>query len=408
MKKMISRGILTALLCAAAATTAAAEVRSFEIGPGIVGPQGALEDGGDTYLKYQWGFHNFGQLQIDSQRLKNTEYRLSGEINLSEHTVPEEVVTAVSGIDIDMEHAWPLYSSKAEKRQVVIALIDTGVDVNHEELRDAIWINADEVPGDGIDNDGNGYVDDVNGWNFFDGNNQIYGGMQDYHGTHAAGTMSAKWGNGGIAGMTDNSWIKIMPLKVLGFNGVGKDSAVVEAIRYAEANGADICNLSFGGYQYSAEVEQAIRESSMLFVAAAGNGDESGTGFSIDERPVYPAAYTCDNLITVANLSFDGNLHSSSNCGTVSVDLAAPGSYILSTVPAQRYAFLSGTSMSAPIVTAAAAMVYSYRTDLALGDIKALLLRNVKKLDSLAGKTASGGMLDVYQALLDGQTEAAP
>lgn len=381
----------------------AADVQRFEVGPGITEAPGAILDGGDSYLKYQWGLHNYGQLQVDAAYLKNTEYRLSGEPNISADAAKAAgIKTAVSGVDIEMQAAWALYEAKADKRQVVVAVIDTGVDFSHPELADAAWVNADEIAGDGIDNDGNGYIDDINGWNFVAGNAKLVESMaEDYHGTHGAATIAAKRGNGGIAGITDNQYVKIMSLKVLGARGGGSDAAVVEAIHYAEENGADICNLSFGGYNYSQEVADAIQNSKMLFVAAAGNGNRWGVGFSIDERPVYPAALPADNLLAVSNLMFDGNLHTSSNYGAASVDLAAPGSYILSAIPNGKFAFLSGTSMAAPYVTGVAAMAYSYRTDLALSDIKALLLRNAKPLERLSGTSVTGGMVDAYHTLLD-------
>lgn len=133
------------------------------------------------------------------------------------------------------------------KRPVIVAIIDTGIDITHPDLKNAIWTNEDEIPDDGIDNDGNGYVDDVHGWNFYDGNNTLYTGADDTHGTHAAGTISAGRGDGGMVGITDNQYVKIMVLKALGSDeGKGNTQAVLDAIRYAEANGASICNLSFG------------------------------------------------------------------------------------------------------------------------------------------------------------------
>ena len=142
----------------------------------------------------------------------------------------------------------------------------------------------------------------------------------------------------------------------------------------------------------------------MLFVIACGNGDSRGQGYNIDADPVYPAALPFDNVISVASLFFDGNLDSSSNFGTFSVDLAAPGSYILSTAPGGGYAFMSGTSMAAPMVTGVAAMVYSYRTDLTLTGLKQVLIGSARPLESLQGKTVSGGIVDAHAALNYGLT----
>lgn len=137
----------------------------------------------------------------------------------------------------------------------------------------------------------------------------------------------------------------------------------------------------------------------MLFVVACGNGDLTGLGYDIDRYPIYPASFPYDNVISVANLLFDGNLSRDSNYGAVNVDIAAPGSYILSTLPGNNYGFMSGTSMAAPMVTGVAAMLYSYRPELSLSQVKDILLASSRKMDSLSGKMVSGGMLDAYAAL---------
>ena len=272
--------------------------------------------------------------------------------------------------------------------------------MDHPDLKDAMWVNEDEIPGDGIDNDGNGFIDDVNGWNFIDNNNQLYTGKEDNHGTHAAGTIAASRNNGGSVGITDNQYVKIMSIKALGGEeGKGSPESVIAAIRYAEANGAQICNLSFGSENCTEEFRAAIQGSKMLFVVAAGNGNEDEIGYNIDQNPVYPASLPYDNIITVANLIFNGKLDRSSNFGPASVDIAAPGTFILSTIPDKSYAFMSGTSMAAPMVAGAAAMLYSARPELSLQDVRNILITSAHKLDTLNGRVYSGGMLDVYSAL---------
>lgn len=373
---------------------------------------------GDAYARYQWGLKNDAELQYleIKNRFRDSNPYLAQRIDLANLLgVPApvsgpgayELVTrdAVAGIDINILPAWELYdSSTGQHRPVTVAVVDTGIDINHQELKDAIWVNEGEIPGDGIDNDGNGYVDDVNGWNFFDGNNQVYVGAEDDHGTHAAGTIGAARGAYGIAGITDNAYVKIMPLKALGTEyGYGEESAVIEAIRYAEANGASICNLSFGTTEHYPVLKKVMEESGMLFIVAAGNGDASGIGRNIDMTPDYPSSYRLPNCISVANLMFDGALDDSSNYGADTVDIAAPGTYIVSTTTDNGYGFMSGTSMSAPMVTGAAAMLYSYRTDLSLQEIKAVLLDSAHKLEQLERKVRCGGMLDVYAALTYGQ-----
>lgn len=186
-----------------------------------------------------------------------------------------------------------------------------------------------------------------------------------------------------------------MPVKALGGgDGEGNTAALIKAIRYAEDNGASICNLSLTSPTNDQALYCAIRDSSMLFVAAAGND-----GKDIDRTPVYPASYELDNVISAANISCGGELHESSNYGVESVDLAAPGSYILSTTPGNTYSYMTGTSMAAPMVTGAAAMVWSHFDGIGAAEVKEILLNSVTPLDSLSGKVKTGGMLNVGAAL---------
>ena len=243
-------------------------------------------------------------------------------------------------------------------------------------------------------------VDDVYGWNFYDNNAQVFTGADENHGTHSAGTIAAARNGVGTVGICDPAYVKIMVIKTLGTSsGVGTVSNVVKAIRYAQANGASICNLSFGTMKYSEELYQAIKDSGMLFIVAAGNGDASGNGYSIDEQPMYPASFELDNIISVANLRFDGQLDRASNYGVRSVDLAAPGNYILSTITDNDYAYMSGTSMAAPMVTGTAAMLYSCDASLSLMDVRNRILQSARPIESLSGKVATGGMLDAGAAM---------
>ena len=388
---------------ASAGRDAKTDLNVFSLGPGYQSLPYS-----DTYGDYQWALLNNGVFKlVPSTKIplesafqgwlggQNTGQKRPGPARESEGTT-----LAVSGIDINVIPAWKKYDAKEGKRQVIVAVIDTGIDYSHPDLADSIWINEDEIPGDGIDNDGNGYVDDVYGWNFYSDNNQVFTGTDDDHGTHSAGTIAASRNGSGIIGICDPAYVKVMSLKTLGTpTGIGTADNVAKAIRYAQDNGAVICNLSFGTNKYSEELYQTMKNSGMLFIVAAGNGDSSGRGYNIDSLPVYPASFDLDNVISVANLRFDGQIDPSSNFGAKSVDLAAPGSYILSTVSGNRYSYMSGTSMAAPMVTGAAAMLYSYDSSLAVTEIKGRILNSVRRLDSLSGKTSTGGMLDVSAAL---------
>ncbi|WP_349674343.1 S8 family peptidase [Lacrimispora sp.] len=364
----------------------------------------------DEFSTYQWGLKNDGEFRLIElvQKFKYVDNLYSEVNNGGNLSIPKpgpgnyesKVTHAVSGIDINIQPAWSLYDQAQSKRSVIVAIIDTGIDINHQELRNAIWTNPGEIDGDGIDNDGNGYVDDIHGWNFYSNNNKVFCGSEDSHGTHAAGTISASRGSYGIAGITDNNYVKIMPLKALGGKeGVGSPDAVIKAIKYAEEKGASICNLSMGTTGYSEELAQTMKNSHMLFVVSCGNGGVSGLGYNTDVYPVYPASLPYDNIISVANILFDGTLSKDSNYGAASVDIAAPGTYILSTIPDNSYGYMSGTSMAAPMVTGVAAMLYSYRTDISLTDVKTIILNSSRKLDTLSGKVVSGGLLDAYSAL---------
>lgn len=426
MKRFLS-AVLAIILTAGAGTTQAAtvfametgdenqassQVSAFAVGPGLDNLSSK-----DAYASYQWGLRNDGQVQKMERKLNikslDSLYVHRSEKEIDSIALPplgpsnfETISTkAVKGIDINIQPAWKHYNEIENKRSVIVAVIDTGIDASHPDLEGSMWVNTGEIPGDGIDNDGNGYVDDIHGWNALDNNAQIFAGDEDTHGTHAAGTIAAKKDDGGIVGITDNNYVKIMSLKALGgAEGKGTPESVIAAIKYAEANGAQICNLSFGSLGCSPELEAAIRDSSMLFVVAAGNGNEKMVGYDIDKNPVYPASLPYNNVITVANLMFDGQLDTSSNYGAASVDIAAPGVFIVSTIPGKSYGFMTGTSMAAPMVTGVAAMVYSGRPELSLLDVKNIIITSAHKLDSLTGKILSGGMVDADAALQWGRS----
>ncbi|TCT12850.1 subtilase family protein [Natranaerovirga pectinivora] len=231
-------------------------------------------------------------------------------------------IPGVPGIDIDILEAWEITQGAEE---VVVAVIDTGVDVNHPDLKDRIWINPNEIH-NGMDSDGNGYVDDLYGWDFYNNNNTVFNPEDgDEHGTHVAGTIAATLNNIGIVGVAPN--VKVMPLKFLGPYG-GSASDAILAIEYASNMGVKISNNSWGGGGYSQALKEAIENSGMLFIAAAGNN-----GWNNDLYRTYPASYESPNIISVAAVDNRGHLAHFSNYGENTVDVAAPGVGILSTVP---------------------------------------------------------------------------
>ncbi|MDQ3741495.1 MAG: S8 family serine peptidase, partial [Actinomycetota bacterium] len=231
--------------------------------------------------------------------------------------------------DIDAPEAWDTITGSPN---VVVAIIDTGVEGSHSDLAPNMWTNADEIAGNGIDDDANGFVDDRLGWDFAYDNatpEDVYG-----HGTHVAGTVGARGNNGiGVAGVT---WdVDLMPVKVLDDWGYGSWADVADGILYAHANGADVMNLSLGGWSGSQTVQDAIKvASSSLLAIAAGNSSED-----VDQYPHFPCAYPEPNIICVAATDQGDNLAYFSNWGAEGVDLAAPGVDTLSTVPGNDETF---------------------------------------------------------------------
>jgi len=293
--------------------------------------------------------------------------------------------------DIDAPEAWDIETGNPNQ---VIGVLDTGVDYNHPDLVDNIWTNPGETAGDGIDNDNNGYIDDVRGWDFAYNDNDPMDVHS--HGTHVSGTIAAK-GNNSV-GVTGVAWdAKIMPLKFLDDGGSGYTSDAILALNYATAKGVKITNNSWGGGGYSQGLYDAINtagQQGALFIAAAGNEAANN-----DIYLAYPASYDLPNIISVASTTRTDALSSFSNYGLTSVDLGAPGSQIYSTIPGGNYATYSGTSMASPHVTGGAALVWSQNPTWTAQEVKSQLLQTTDPIPALNGKTVSGGRLNLYNAL---------
>ncbi|MEM9541392.1 MAG: S8 family serine peptidase [Cyanobacteria bacterium P01_E01_bin.42] len=311
-----------------------------------------------------------------------------------------------SDADIDATEAWDIQRGS---KDIVVAVIDTGVDYNHEDFNGNMWRNLGEIAGNGIDDDGNGYVDDIYGYDF--GNNDadpmdeilplVFFG--NGHGTHVAGIIGAAGDNDlGVVGVSPN--VSLMALGVR--NNVdsmnsGKSvlsvAAISESIRYAVDNGANIINASLGGQDYSQLEYDAIsyaNDNGVLLVASAGNASADN-----DLTNVYPANYNLPNIISVAATDDKDNLAYLSNFGANTVELAAPGTQKFSTMPGNNYEGKDGTSMAAPYVTGAAALLLAENKDLSHIEMKNILLQTSEKLNSLDNKTVSEGRLNLYNAV---------
>lgn len=313
----------------------------------------ALKTPNDPRYSQMWGLKNTGQPSTPSGN------------------------PGIPGQDVHTEPAWEVTTGS---KRVVVGVVDEGIDINHEDLHDNIWTNPGEIPGNGVDDDGNGFVDDINGWDFAHNDNTVfdytgatyppainYSGDIDDHGTHVAGTIGAM-GNNGIGVVGVNWQVSLMSLKFLaGVDGFGTTADLLRALGYAKqmrefwvssggTKGANIrvLNNSYGGggsSQAELDAISALGDAGILFVVAAGNDGQNNDMF-----PTYPASYLSTNIISVAASTGFGTRASFSNFGPGTVNITAPGDYILSTTPKNTYNFFSGTSMATPHVSGGAAL----------------------------------------------------
>ncbi len=356
----------------------------------------------DPFFDELWGLHNTGQSVLG--------------------------VTGTPDADIDAPIAWNIQPGwgPGSENGVVVAVMDTGADLGHPELEPRLWTNPGEIPANDLDDDLNGYIDDVHGYDFAgeDVDDPSDGDADpddpDGHGTHVAGTVLAEGDNEeGVVGVAAGSELMALKVCALEENEEGEEEAscplagMLEAYAYAIDNGARLLNASLGGPGFSAP-ERALLSANpqMLFVFAAGNGGADGIGDNNDSTPEFPCAldegpgYLADNLICVAATTQKDGLAGFSNFGASSVDLGAPGVRTLSTYPEPLtppgflpYAYLQGTSMATPHVSGAAALLFSALPATSAEAAKDAILGSVDARASLAGKTVSGGRLNVRRAL---------
>ncbi len=312
----------------------------------------------DTSFASLWGMHNTGQ------------------------------TGGVLDADIDAPEAWDITTGS---KDVLVAVIDTGLDRNHPDLATNMWKNPGEIVGNSVDDDGNGFVDDVYGWDFFSNDNNSMD--EEGHGTHCAGTIGAVGNN--RAGVVGVCWqVSLVGLRFLGPGG-GSTSDAIECVNYATSLGVDLTSNSWGGGGFSSLLKQAIDDAGtdqILFVAAAGND-----GTDNDAYAHYPANYTSENIIAVASTTASDVYSSFSNFGLTTVDVAAPGSSIYSTVPGPSFATLSGTSMATPHVSGALALAKSIAPLVTASELKNKLLQTVDTVPALAGRSVSGGRLNAQK-----------
>ncbi|MFK8137364.1 MAG: S8 family serine peptidase [Bdellovibrionales bacterium] len=328
----------------------------------------------DPDMEKLWGMNNYGQVDPKGRQ-------------------------GLADVDVDADRAWDIQTGS---RDVIVAVIDTGVDPTIEDLTNNMWVNEGEIPGDGIDNDENGFIDDVHGYDFV--NNDGDPTDDHGHGSHCAGTIGGEGDNGvGVAGV---AWkVRIMGLKFLSARGSGSTAGAISSIDYATQMGAHIMSNSWGGGGFSQALLESIQranDANSLFIAAAGNSKSNN-----DSSPHYPSNYEVENVMAVAAINNSGELASFSSFGKNTVHISAPGRNIYSTIPG-GYDAWSGTSMATPHVSGVAALLKSNEPEMTAVEMKERMMATARNFASLRSKTISGGLVNAYYALTNEQPPADP
>jgi subtilisin family serine protease len=330
-----------------------------------------------------------GKTEVEvGKTMTKSEAAQSGDIQSQANTMSQ------TGASIHAEDAWAIGVGTATP---IVAIIDTGVDLDHEALVDAMWVNPGEVAGNGVDDDHNGYIDDINGWDFSQNDNNPNDG--DGHGTHVAGI---------VRGTSEDLFnpgtpkLRIMAVRFLDDNGSGTTADAIKAIYYAVNNGATVLNNSWGGASYSHALLEAIAYSYQqhtIFVAASGNSSQNA-----DNNPMYPAAYDVPNILSVAATTDADNLAWFSNYGDSKVQVASPGQSILSSYPNDFYVSMSGTSMATPFVSGIAALMSREKPTMWGYQLKTLIMSTGDYKANLAHKVSTARRVNVLNAVSGAQS----
>ncbi|HEY7545514.1 MAG TPA: S8 family peptidase [Blastocatellia bacterium] len=369
-------------------------------------------DSGETGLIRLGGAMTVEDAIAEAERDPRVEYAEPNYYCYPADTMPNDPMfnqmwglhnTSRAGVDINAPRAWDITTGADS---VVVAVIDTGVDLSHADLAPNAWINPRESA-NGKDDDGNGYIDDINGWNFYSNNNRVFTSeTADRHGTHVAGTIAAAGNNGvGVSGV---AWkAKIMALKFVD-SGPSSIDGAVKAINYVidqKKHGVNVrvINASW----YAAGETKTLRDAiiaagnaGILFVCAAANGGADSVGDDLDQTKLYPPSWTdISSLMSVASVDSADRLAASSNYGHSTVSVAAPGVQILSTLPNDSYGYMSGTSMATPHVSGIAALLAADSPRLSPAQIKERIVKTAQPSLALICKVAASGRANAYGAL---------
>lgn len=309
----------------------------------------------------QWGLYNYGQ-----------------EINRK---------SGKSGCDIDIINAWKITKGNSD---ILVGVLDTGIQISNSNIYHSIYVNENEII-NGIDDDNNGYIDDINGWDFYNNDSTVYDDyLHDYHGTFITSIISSSHSNA-IAGIAPN--VKILPLKFM--NGSSGDiNDAIRAIEYAHSLGVDIINCSWDSIIYNSRLEETMKKySDILFVCSSGKYKND-----LLKVPTYPACFDIDNVICVTALNNCGELYEFSGYGSLA-DVAAPGCDVIGMYPDSEFSFSTGSSYAVAYVTGIAALIKSVNSDLNSAEIAEILKMGVKEIDGLHNLVASNGIIDAYECV---------